>query len=219
MPVRIKDLADPLLKAAATRLQARQARIDQHAAKILKGIALRLDTEARRRKFQRRERRLEKLHGPPPTPPARKAAPPVLDPERFFLTSKALDFTLVAVKEIDENHEYGWLPLLAEKGKILIGNSVNIIQHPDGEDKKVVTQNSHLLDLEDAAGVSNFCWYDGDTEQGSSGAPVLNNRWEVVALHRKAVPKVNKNEEVVDVNGRRRSHSRPSIGLPRAAAR
>ena len=31
---------------------------------------------------------------------------------------------------------------------------------------------------------------------------MLNNRREVVALHHKSVPKVNKNGEVVDVNGR-----------------
>jgi endonuclease G len=34
-----------------------------------------------------------------------------------------------------------------------------------------------------------FIYYTTDTEPGSSGAPVLNDQWQVVAIHHKAVPK------------------------------
>ncbi len=125
-----------------------------------------------------------------------------LDPDKFFLTNAELDFTVLGVEESNPTDDYGWLPLLEEQGKILIGHSVNIIQHPGGKDKMVVTQNSRLLDLEDAPGVENYCWYEADTEEGSSGSPVFNNQWEIVALHHKAVPKKNVHGDILDVHGK-----------------
>ena len=37
---------------------------------------------------------------------------------------------------------------------------------------------------------------------------MFNNRWEVVAVHHKAVPRTNKNGEILDVNGRTMSDER-----------
>lgn len=57
--------------------------------------------------------------------------------------------------------------------------AVNIIQHPRGGPKKVALRNNLVYD-------SNFpkLRYFTDTEHGSSGSPVFNDSWEVVALHR-----------------------------------
>ena len=57
--------------------------------------------------------------------------------------------------------------------------AVNIIQHPYGGPKKVALRNNLVYD-------SNFpkLRYFTDTEHGSSGSPVFNDSWEVVALHR-----------------------------------
>ena len=57
--------------------------------------------------------------------------------------------------------------------------AVNIIQHPYGGPKKVALRNNLIYD-------SNFpkLRYFTDTEHGSSGSPVFNDSWEVVALHR-----------------------------------
>jgi len=129
-------------------------------------------------------------------------------PDTFFFTDADLDMTLVAVEEESECQDCGWLPLFKETGKILIGHPVNVIQHPDGEDKKIAAHNSVLLDLEDTAAAKNFCWYSADTEEGSSGSPVFNNRWEVIALHHKSVPATNKNNEILDVNGKVMSKAR-----------
>lgn len=71
---------------------------------------------------------------------------------------------------------FGWHVLLAIQGKIRVGDPVNIIQHPHGEEKAVVVHNSHFLHLENGTNSEQFCWYSGDTEKGSSGAPVFNNR-------------------------------------------
>lgn len=135
-----------------------------------------------------------------------------LDPGRFFITNKELDFTLIAVSDPIGNNppinNFGWHVLLNIQGKIRIGDPVNIIQHPSGKEKAVVVHNSHFLHLENGTNSEQFCWYSGDTAEGSSGAPVFNNRWEVVALHHKAVPKTNRNGEIVDRNGRVMSKTR-----------
>jgi len=135
-----------------------------------------------------------------------------LDPGRFFLTNKKLDFTLIAVSDPIGNNppidNFGWHVLLNVQGKIRVGDPVNIIQHPDGKEKAIVVHNSHFLHLENDTNSEQYCWYSGDTEEGSSGAPVFNNRWEVVALHHKAVPKTNRNGDIVDRNGRAMSKTR-----------
>ena len=129
-------------------------------------------------------------------------------PERFFFTDKELDFTLVAVEGDVPLEKFGWHVLQKEEGKIRIGDPVNIIQHPSGGNKQITVHNSHFVDIENDSEVDPFCWYTGDTLKGSSGAPVFNSRWEVVALHHKAVPKTNKNSVIVDKDGRAMSEER-----------
>ena len=61
---------------------------------------------------------------------------------------------------------------------------VNIIQHPDGDPMKVVmTQNYVVLDM-----ANSRVQYVADTMPGSSGAPVFNQKWDVVALHHSGGP-------------------------------
>ena len=67
---------------------------------------------------------------------------------------------------------------------LLVAQSrVNIVQHPDGDPlKAVLTQNyvSHVTDTR--------VQYVADTMEGSSGSPVFNGFWEVVALHHSGKP-------------------------------
>jgi V8-like Glu-specific endopeptidase len=118
-----------------------------------------------------------------------------LEPQTFFITSKDLDFTLVAVRERSlENIElkrYGWNRLIGEQGKALLGDSLNIIQHPKGEAKQIVLRSNQLMDLFD-----DFAHYVTDTEPGSSGSPVYNDQWEVVALHHSGVPKMENGQYI-----------------------
>lgn len=127
-----------------------------------------------------------------------------LDPEAFFLNDKALDFALVAVAEVSTRGAplagFGWCPLVGAQGKIGLGESVNIIQHPRGEMKQVVIRENTLVDLPEAPGT--VAHYEGDTEPGSSGSPVFNDEWDVVALHHSGVPRMDEDGELLDVDGR-----------------
>ncbi|MBC8444747.1 MAG: trypsin-like peptidase domain-containing protein [Chloroflexi bacterium] len=61
---------------------------------------------------------------------------------------------------------------------------VNIVQHPDCDPMKVVmTQNYVAGDMSETR-----LQYVADTMGGSSGSPVLNQKWEVVALHHSGKP-------------------------------
>lgn len=133
-------------------------------------------------------------------------------PERFFLNNPGLDFALVAVAPRGNRDgslkEYGWLPLNAAQGKIAITaeDYLNIIQHPLGREKEVVLRNNRPLDLatsnEDEQQLGPFIHYEADTEKGSSGSPVFNDQWEVVALHHSGVPKRDADGNWLNKDGR-----------------
>ncbi|MCH7497888.1 MAG: trypsin-like peptidase domain-containing protein [Candidatus Marinimicrobia bacterium] len=110
-----------------------------------------------------------------------------LEPENFFLTSKPLDFTLIAVAARAEGGQQraarGWIPLIAESGKALVGEPVNIIQHPGGAPQQIALRNNQIVDR-----VEDYLHYVADTEPGSSGSPVFSMQWELAALHHSGVP-------------------------------
>ena len=114
-----------------------------------------------------------------------------LNPEQFFLTDEELDFTLVALKDnpSSKKHpkDFGYLHLIPEEGKILEGEYVSIIQHPNGGPKAVTVRENKVSSIFD-----DFVHYLTDTEPGSSGSPVFNDQWVVVALHHSGVPDPNK---------------------------
>lgn len=111
-----------------------------------------------------------------------------LEVDKLFYTTKDLDFAVVAVAPRDvtgryELAEHGWLPLIAQQGKVVPGEWLTIIQHPKGERKQLAARENQLLKCE-----GDVLWYSSDTLGGSSGSPVFNNDWLVVALHHSGVP-------------------------------
>ncbi|TDD35538.1 endonuclease [Actinomadura sp. KC06] len=107
-----------------------------------------------------------------------------LDPERFFLADEGLDFALVAVDAPSaELAAFGHNRLIEAEGKAIIGEFVTIIQHPRGDRKQVALRENRIVDIPEL-----FLHYAADTEPGSSGSPVFNDQWEVVALHHASVP-------------------------------
>lgn len=125
-----------------------------------------------------------------------------LDRKRFFLNDRELDYAIVAVKPRSlssaDLKQFQFLPLIAAKGKILKGDPINIIQHPDGRPKQYATVNNRLLDLRD----DGFLLYETDTLEGSSGSPVFNRHWEVIGLHHCGVPRMD-GDQLVLRDGRR----------------
>lgn len=113
-----------------------------------------------------------------------------LDPASLFVTDPALDYTLVAVRPKGtgraEVKSFGFNRLIEQQGKILIGEALNIIQHPNGELKQVALRENELKDI-----LPQFLHYHTDTAPGSSGSPVFNDQWELVALHHSGVPRTD----------------------------
>jgi endonuclease G len=105
-------------------------------------------------------------------------------PDALFITDKDLDFALVAVDPgaaaVDG---YGFNPLIEAEGKVLVGEFVTIVQHPSGQRKQVALRENKVIDRAD-----QMLHYETDTEPGSSGSPVFNDQWELVALHHASVP-------------------------------
>lgn len=132
------------------------------------------------------------------TPKAIKTFP--LTPDRFFYTSEELDFTLVAVRPqaLDGTalSDYGFLNLLGESGKVLLGECVSIIQHPDGGTKEACLRENKVVDFP-----GDFMHYLTDTKPGSSGSPVFNDQWVVAALHHAGVKKRDDQGRVLAKNG------------------
>mgnify|MGYP003663040401 CR=1 FL=1 len=107
-----------------------------------------------------------------------------LDPGRFFLTDLRLDFTLVAFEERarDIIHKvFGSIDILPQSGKALIGEAVNVIQHGGGGPQTVSLRDNVVVDIFD-----DWLHYTSDTDEGASGAPVLNDQWQLAALHHAA---------------------------------
>ncbi|MGW0787509.1 endonuclease [Streptomyces sp. NPDC002911] len=126
--------------------------------------------------------------------------PFALEPQRFFATDVDLDFSVVAVAEGGAQParlaDFHWLPLDGSQGKVIIGEFVNIIQHPDGEPKQLALRENQVVDLLD-----RFLHYYTDTARGSSGSPVCNDQWEVVALHHSAVPQTDEEGHPLTLDG------------------
>lgn len=111
-----------------------------------------------------------------------------LAPSELFITNHDLDYSLVAVSSQTSDdtslESFGFMKLIEEEGKLIVKEAVSIVQHPNGEPKQLAIRENRVVDI-----LPNFVHYITDTAPGSSGSPVLNDQWEVVALHHSGVPK------------------------------
>jgi V8-like Glu-specific endopeptidase len=114
---------------------------------------------------------------------AQESVPFDLDPEGkgHFATSPEKsgdDWTAVRVQG-DANKDWGALDL-DEKVTIKANDFVNIIQHPAGLPKQIALYHNLVAHVDTA---ETRVQYLTDTRPGSSGAPVFDTNWRVVALH------------------------------------
>ena len=97
-----------------------------------------------------------------------------LDPARFH-TSKENDWTAIG---IDPAAEKDWGALALEPVTTAKDAFVNIIQHPGGGPKHIGLYHNTVAYVGDGR-----VQYLTDTLPGSSGSPVFDDQWRVVALH------------------------------------
>lgn len=121
----------------------------------------------------------------------------------FFYSNKELDYCFVAVNSRDITEQYnleeiGYIFLDPNLGKL--GNegeeALNIIHHPDGDYKQLSIRENIFKKITPIS-----IWYEADTAPGSSGSPVFNDQWQVVALHHMGVAKKNASGDYIDKNG------------------
>lgn len=112
-----------------------------------------------------------------------------LDPDRCFVTSHedALDYTVVAFAESDEALLKPFSTTVLSStwiARAALGEPVNIVQHPEGQHKQYALRENEII-----AVTPRFVHYRTDTNPGSSGSPVFNQKWQAVALHHAGVPR------------------------------
>ncbi len=95
-----------------------------------------------------------------------------------------LDYVVLEVEgSPGEKAHIGYLEPLAEE--IELNSRLYIIQHPKGAPQQVVLHGNKVTYVADD---QRRVQYMTNTERGSSGSPVFNEWWEVVALHHSARP-------------------------------
>jgi V8-like Glu-specific endopeptidase len=97
-----------------------------------------------------------------------------LDAARFH-TSPANDWTVVGIDTAAEG-TWGTIPL--QPGEVAVDAFVNIIQHPGGGPKHIGLHHNIVAAIREGR-----IQYVTDGLPGSSGAPVFDSAWNMVALH------------------------------------
>jgi endonuclease G len=102
--------------------------------------------------------------------------------EEAEIEGKSVDISVGTVKPLLRypGQKWGYLQLSTSLG-FSIGQFLNVIQHPAGRMKEVALQKNQVTHV-----FTDRIHYTTDTEPGSSGSPVLNNEWGLVALHHAA---------------------------------
>lgn len=102
-----------------------------------------------------------------------------IDENGPWYCSEVKDYDTTVFKLIDEKNElenYGYIEL--KEIEISKNDFVNIIQHPGGGLKQISLYHNIVTNTND-----RVVQYLTDTLKGSSGSPVFNSDWEVIALH------------------------------------
>lgn len=97
-------------------------------------------------------------------------------PDLLFATNSRLDYTIVAL-DGRPGDQYG-VVTIDEEATLHVGDGVNIVQHPDGRPKEVALVDNVVAYIGD-----DVVQYLTDTMPGSSGSPVFDDEWNIVALH------------------------------------
>jgi endonuclease G len=106
------------------------------------------------------------------------------DPDDLFRTNPELDYTIARVKKKDNKNAgdvWGYFDL-RHGASVAENQRVNIIQHPQGRFQEIAFRDNQVKTVQD-----NYVQYLSDTDYGTSGSPVLDDWFNVVALHNQRV--------------------------------
>lgn len=122
-----------------------------------------------------------------------------LQPHVFFAHDRDLDYALVAVSETELTGgaplaDIGFLRLSTEPREL--NDLLNILQHPDGQPKHVALRDNQVVTV-----TESVYQYETDTQPGSSGSPVFDDEWRVVALHHSGVPSMDASGNLLRQDG------------------
>jgi V8-like Glu-specific endopeptidase len=122
-----------------------------------------------------------------------------------FVASPPNEFDFARLKVIDRPdaplRQWGFVEF--EPDAIpAVGEPVTIIQHPKGEEKQIALNANEVLGQ-----LHQHLFYTTDTEPGSSGSPVFNKHWKVVAIHH-AGKTDKEGGMVINAKGERRGANR-----------
>ena len=98
-----------------------------------------------------------------------------------FKTSPSSEFDFSRIKVVDRADAplSQWGHVEFEQEVIpAVGEAVTIIQHPEGQEKQIALTANQVISQ-----MNQYLFYATDTKNGSSGSPVFNNNWKVVAIH------------------------------------
>jgi hypothetical protein len=82
----------------------------------------------------------------------------------------------------------GWIEIPDEAHDFQLNTPLFIVQHPKGEPLKLALGTKAVLGL---YGQDRRVRYDTNTEPGSSGSPVFDQNWNLVALHHSGDPEAD----------------------------
>ena len=104
---------------------------------------------------------------------------------QILKSSKELDYALLLL-DTPIGNIYGWLGINTRTNRLDQSINVKIIQHPDGNSKKISRRDSSITQV-----FADRIHYRADTQGGSSGSPVFSgieadstNEQTVIAIHR-----------------------------------
>jgi hypothetical protein len=120
------------------------------------------------------------------------AQPCIYDSAELVWSERTLDYALLRLKADARPpgrpvSSRGQLPLLRKLPPLARGHRLNIIQHPRGGPKQIAIRSNFYYSSHSTSTEPARIRYLTDTEPGSSGSPVFDDSWYVLAIHHAAV--------------------------------
>jgi V8-like Glu-specific endopeptidase len=98
----------------------------------------------------------------------------------LICSDETLDYALVRLGGTSPLDDRQPLSIVCQSPALRRGDRLNIVQHPRGGPLRYAIRSNFYVGTGDAP---DYIRYLTDTEGGSSGSPVLNDSWQVIAMH------------------------------------